>query len=322
MNYRVRLTLSILLIINGTMVCQETNYGPGFNTMLLNNPAFAGIAGDGVLRTSYLNFYPGHSYNFHTFYASYDSYFQAIHGGAGFYVANDYLGGIVNDLRAGISYCYFLQAGEDLYLHAGLSASVFNRGFNFSGAVLPDEIDAMGMISLPSAENLVNSKKTALDIATGFVLISGNMFGGFSVSHLTQPDISGSASSSDRLLRKYLLNFAADFGFGKKENMKIRPVAAFELQGRFVSFCEGAVLETEYFSVNAALFESNNRTIDMQAGFTVRKERLGFFYNYRFNLKSGSSLLPFSLVHQAGVAFSLNNVEKSIKVKTINMPGL
>ena len=63
--------------------------------------------------------------------------FPALHGGAGFYLADDYLGGIINDFRGGLSYAYFLQAGKDLFINAGLSASVFHRGFNFEGAVFP-----------------------------------------------------------------------------------------------------------------------------------------------------------------------------------------
>ena len=54
---------------------------------------------------------------------------------------------LVNDLRGGLSYSYFLQAGRDLYINAGLSASFFHRGFNFSDAVFPDQIDPMGGIS-------------------------------------------------------------------------------------------------------------------------------------------------------------------------------
>ena len=85
----------------------------------------------GSVRFSYLNFYPGNSYNFHSVYFSYDSYFPGIHGGAGIYVSDDYLGGIMNDVRGGLSYSYFLQAGKELYINAGLTASFFHRGFNF-----------------------------------------------------------------------------------------------------------------------------------------------------------------------------------------------
>jgi hypothetical protein len=41
-----------------------------------------------------------------------------------------------------------------------------------------------------------------------------------------------------------------------------------------------------------------------------------------FNAFSGNSLLPLSLLHQVGLAFSLNNVEKRKAFKTINFPKL
>jgi hypothetical protein len=46
------------------------------------------------------------------------------------------------------------------------------------------------------------------------------------------------------------------------------------------------------------------------------------FYNYRFNISSGSSILPFSLLHQTGLAFRLQGVEKRNAIKTINYPKM
>jgi type IX secretion system PorP/SprF family membrane protein len=322
MKDRILVVLSLSFVFQSFLVGQETDYGTGYHTILVNNPAFSGMSEEGEAGLSYLNFYPGNGYNFHTFYFSYDSYFPAIHGGAGVYVADDYLGGIVNDVRGGLSYSYALRANKDLFINAGLSASVFHRGFNFNNAVLPDQIDGMGMVTLPTAEALSNAGRTVLDIGTGFLVTSGNYFGGFSVSHLTQPDLGGSGSSSDRLKRKYMINLAADFELNKRIRMRLRPLAAAEIQGKFLSVSEGAVLETRYLSFNTVFFENNAKNIDLQAGFLFRKENLSFYYNYRFNIKSGNSLLPFSLMHQTGLVFSLNNVEKRMRVKTINVPGL
>ena len=122
--------------------------------MMINNPALAGSEGDGVLRLSYLNYFPGNNFNLHSVYFSYDSYFPVLHGGAGIYITDDYLGGIINDIRGGLSYAYFLKAGKDLFINAGLSASFYNRGYNFNNAVLPDQIDPLGGVSIPSSESL------------------------------------------------------------------------------------------------------------------------------------------------------------------------
>src|SRR4030043_1113283 len=307
-------------IFSGPVFCQETNYGPGFQTIIVNNPAFAGSDLDGTMRISYLNFYPGHHYNFHSFFLSYDSYFPVLHGGAGFYIANDYLGGIVNDIRSGLSYSYFLQAGREFYINAGLSASFFRRGFNFSDAVFPDQIDPLGGISFSSSEILANENTAVFDVGTGFMFIYRKFSGGFAITHLTQPDLNRNGSSEEKLERKYLLNFIADLDLIKSRQLKIMPLASIELQGEYFCAGAGAVIRNNYLSASTLMLVNNNRNIDFQTGFSFRRDKLTLFYIYRFNLRSGNSLLPFSLLHQTGLTFSLNTVEKRIKFKTINMP--
>ena len=301
---------------------QETSYGPGFQTILPDNPSYAGSSGDGSVKLSYLNFYPGNSYNFHSVYFAYDLYYPAIHGGAGLFISDDYLGGIVNDVRGGISYSYFLQAGKELFINAGLSASAFHRGFNFNDAIFPDQIDQLGGITIPPSEILNNRSRTVFDLGTGFLFIYRNFFGGFGISHLAEPDLAGNGASADRLKRKYFINAAGEYILDRKNNLKIRPMAVVEIQKNYISGCLGAVFESNYLSVNSLLFINNNNNIDLQAGFSLKKERVCIFYNYKFSLKAGNSLLPFSLMHHTGLAFSLNNVEKRIKGRTINMPRL
>ncbi len=319
---RTVLVSIIILIFSDPVICQETNYGPGYQTLMINNPAFSGSNSDGIMRLSYFNFYPGNQYNFHSVFLSYDSYFPSLHGGAGFYISNDYMGGIVNELRGGLSYSYFLQAGRDLYINAGLSASFFHRGFNFSNAVFPDQIDPMGGISGPSAEQMSNENKTVFDVGTGLMFIYRNVSGGFAISHLTQPDLSKNESSAETLGRKYLFHLLADIELNKTNDFRILPMASFELQGKFLSAGAGAALENNLLSVSSVLIINNNKNLDIQAGFSFRWEKITFYYNYRFNLISGYALMPFSLVHQTGLTFSLNNVEKRIRTGTINIPDM
>jgi type IX secretion system PorP/SprF family membrane protein len=316
------LILILLFFPLKPLFSQETNYGPGYQTLIVSNPAFAGSNIDGIFRLSYFNFYPGNHYDLHSFFLSYDSYFSSLHGGVGFYISNDYLGGIINELRSGLSYSYFLQAGKDLYIYAGLSASFFHRGLNFKSAVFPDQIDAMGVISMPTSDLTTNESTTVFDVGTGLMFIYKKLIGGFAVTHLAQPDLNRNRSSIDRLNRKYMGHFLADIELNTPNYLRIMPLASFELQGRFFTACAGAVFESSYLSFSSMLLVNNNKNIDIQTGFSLRRDKIALFYNYRFNLKSGSSLMPFSLVHQVGLTFTSNNVEKRNKVRTINVPEM
>jgi len=301
---------------------QETDHGPGFQMIMMNNPAFSGTESDGVLRLSYLSFFPGNNYNLHSVYFSYDSYFPVLHGGAGIYLSDDYLGGIENNFRGGISYAYFLQAGNNIYINAGLSASVYHRGFNFDRAIFPDQIDPLGGVSTISEEDLTASGRTLFDIGVGFLFISGEFFGGFSVSHLAEPDNSTTGFYNERLKRKFLLNLSGDVKLNKTQSLKLRPMAFVGLQGGFISAGSGAAIESNYLSVNALLLGDNNGNLDMQTGFSFKSGKVIFYYNYRFNIVSDNKLLPLSLVHQTGLAISLYNVDKRNVIKTINFPKL
>jgi type IX secretion system PorP/SprF family membrane protein len=288
--------------------------------MMINNPSLAGSEGDGVLRLSYLNYFPGNNYNLNSVYFSYDSYFPALHGGAGVYMADDYLGGIVNDLKGGLSYSYFLQAGKNLFINAGLSASFYHRGFNFGNAVLPDQIDPLGGVTLPSSETLTEPGRSVFDIGAGFLFISGRLSGGFSINHLAEPDLSGTGELNERLKRKLLVHLSGDFPI--KENLKIQPLTYLELQSGSLAGGAGAALESKFLSINALALIDNGKNLNIQTGFSFSTGRFLVYYNYRFNLISGNNLMPLSLLHQTGLAFTLNNVEKRNAIKTINFPKL
>jgi len=312
--------LAVLLLLPVSGLSQETDHGFGYQSLAVNNPSVAGVEEYGTFRLSYINHYPGQNYNFHSVYFSYDSYFQSVHGGASVFLTNDYLGGIVNDLRGGVAYSYHLQAGRELYINAGLSASFFHRGFNFSDALFPDQIDMMGSASLPTSENLSDQNRTIFDVGSGFMLMYRNYSGGLAITHLAQPDLNNDGEPVERLKRKYFFHIKGDFELGKRSGMEIEPLLFAAVQGDYFGAGAGASAGNQVVAANVLLMLKNSGNTDIQAGFSFRKENLAFFYNYRFNLLSGNSLLPFSLAHQTGLTYRLNKVEKRLKYGTIKLP--
>lgn len=316
------LTVCLLLILTPVVYCQYDDSGPGYQLILFSNPGFTGTEGSGCLRMSYLNFYPGNNFDLHSFNVSYDSYFQGLHGGGGLFISNDNLGGIMNNIRGGLSYAYHFQAGRDFYISAGLSASMYHRGYDFSGAILPDQIDPLRGVVYPSGEIPDGSGRSVLDLATGFVFISGRFFWGLSVNHLAEPDPGYSEHGESRLKRRFLFHLAGDFDINEERNLKIRPLLKYEIQENNSALGAGAVLESCCVSIGSVILYSNRKNIDLQAGASILTGNVTFFYNYRFNIMSGNSLLPVSLLHHAGITVSLNDVEKRKVIKTINFPKL
>jgi type IX secretion system PorP/SprF family membrane protein len=320
---KVRIRLLIFLFLFPVILSgQITDYGFGYQSAMIGNPSVTGTEGDGILRLSYLNLYPGNSFNLHSVVLSYDGYFPSLHGGAGFWLSDDYLGGIFNDLKAGVSYSYHLKAGDDLYFTGGLSASVYNRGFDYSNAVLPGQIDPFGGVVYPQSEVINSRGNTVFDLGTGFMVISGWFFGGFSITHLSEPDLSKSDYSEDKLSRTLMLHAAGDFYLSKAKNLKIRPVAKCEMNNKWYSIAGGVGIENNTLSFSSLIITDISNNIDIQSGFSINTRGIIVFYNYSFNIVSGNNLMPFSLMHHTGLAFSLNNVDKIKTVKTINFPKL
>lgn len=269
-----------------------------------------------------MNFYPGNAYNLHSAFFSYDGYFPSLHGGAGLFISNDYLGGIVNDFKGGLSYAYFFQAGKDLFFSSGLSASFYHRGYSFSGAVLPDQIDPLGGVVFPAGEILSSQGHTIFDLGTGFMFYTGRIYGGLSVNHLAEPDLSVNDMAEGKLKRRLFLHVTGDFDLSREKRLKIHPLGILEMQKESVSGGAGTVIEVNYLSVSLLVLADNEKNIDVQTGLSVNTGSVNFFYNYRFNLVSGKNLTPFSVLHHTGIALRLNNVDKRKTIKTINFPKL
>jgi len=312
----------LFMVLPGKILSQETGYGTEFHLNINSNPAISGIEGDGYLNLSYMNFYPGSALNLHSAYLSYDGYFPVLHGGAGVFLSNSYLGGVVNDFKGGFSYAYHFQAGRNLYFSSGLSASIYHRGYYFGGAVLPDQIDPLRGAVLPSGDFLTQQGYTVFDLGTGFMFFTGNFYGGFSVNHLAKPDLSQSDFSDTKLNRSLFLHLGGNFIINREKDLKIDPLTMFSYEKGYYTGSVGTVVETNHLTVNMLLFTDNNKNVDMQTGFSVKTGVLILYYNYRFNIVTGENLLPFSLHHHTGMALRLNNVDKRKAVKTINFPKL
>ncbi len=288
----------------------------------MNNPGMSGSEGEGRLRMSYSNYFPGRNFNLNSYFLSYDSYIHSLHGGAGFYLSDDKFGGIVNDLRGGFAYSYFLRAGRDLYINAGLTGSVFHRGYSFADAVLPDQIDAIGGVTLPSSETLNSRGKTVFDVGAGFIMIYGKYSGGLAVNHLAEPELYSSQVYTEKIRRRITFHAASQYDLNGKGDLKIDPLLLSVIQGSYFSVAGGASLESSAIAVSALLSVDNGRNSNIQAGLALKLKSVSVFYNYQFNLKSGNSLLPVSLLQQAGLVVGLNNVEKRKETGTIYFPKL
>ena len=159
--------ITILLSCTAPVTGQDSWYGSVSGMHLMYNPAYAGTAGTPGLNISAYSFFPGKGFGLRSVYASFDGYFSSLHGGAGVWISDDMLGDIMNDLRGGASYAYHFRAGRDVYVTAGLTASVITRGIRTGSVILPDDIDPFRGITGGGADYISQAPLFRFDLGTG-----------------------------------------------------------------------------------------------------------------------------------------------------------
>ena len=313
--------ITILLSCTAPVTGQDAWYGSVSGMHLMYNPAYAGTAGAPGLNISAYSFFPGKGFGLRSVYASFDGYFSSLHGGAGVWISDDMLGDIMNDLRGGASYAYHFRAGRDVYITAGLTASVITRGIRTGSVILPDDIDPFRGIIGGGADYISQAPLFRFDLGTGFTVAAGPWYGGISVMHLTRPSLSDDNSDHNRINRLYTVTGGVALN-PWKEDVTLLPSAAIIAQDDQFTFFLGSELSWKGISGALSLWH-------VTGGFTSAGASLGWdaasvkiILSYNYILAGGDASFGGTAVARVGAAFSFGNVEKRRALHIIKLPRL
>jgi len=192
-------TFLFIFFISFSVLAQDPIFTQFYAVPTLTNPAFTGSMRNTRIGLGYRNQWMGSGYNLSTFYASADKFIESIHSGLGFSVLNqneslsDY-----NFTQINASYSYHLKLSENWTFFPGISLGYGFKQFNFSNLILGDQIDIYtGTILIGSNDPYLNNDKVHFfDLSAGGILYGENTWFGFSLKHLTKPDIAFTESES------------------------------------------------------------------------------------------------------------------------------
>jgi len=304
------------------MFAQDTESFAFYYNPVQSNPALAGSEGPGKLRLMYRDYYPGRGLNLYSINCSYDSYLEKIHGGFGFYLSENILGDLLNDLRAGAAYSYHLRASNDFFVNAGFMASVIHRGIDAGKIVFPDQIDPLMGAVLPSGETIASGSRTVFDAGLGFLFAYRDFHVGISVNHIFKPDISGSGLAESYLGRRFSIHGGTSFYPGDRD-INIMPAFIVNLQNNNLIGAFGASVGYKNLAFNVLPFFDLSRGLSfIQSGMHIETGIIELGYNYNFVPFRTDRILPFTLSNQVYIAIGLYNVEKRGVINTINYPKM
>ncbi|MCU0457857.1 MAG: PorP/SprF family type IX secretion system membrane protein [Bacteroidales bacterium] len=321
MKLRYRTLIGALLLGITSLSGQDSWYGSVSGMQMMYNPGFTGAGGAPSLNISAFSFFPGNGFGLRSFHASYDAYFSSLHGGAGVWVTDDMLGDIMNDLRGGASYAYHFRAGRDVYVTAGLTASVITRGIRTGSVILPDDIDPFRGITGGGTEYISPAPLIRFDLGTGFTVSSGPWYGGVSVMHLTRPSLSDDDLDHNRINRLYTFTGGVALSPREKE-ISFIPSAAMLVQGDRFTVYLGSEVSWRELSGALSLWHVNGgfTSAGVSAGWEMSSIKITLSYNYI--LAGGDSSFGGTAIIRAGAGLSFGNVEKRRVIHIIKLPGL
>ncbi len=305
-----------------TIVSQDIGGDMVYSAGLMSNPAYSGARGYGALKMIYRDYFPGNNLNMGSVYISYDTFLEPVQGGIGFYLSENKLGDILNDIRIGGSYSYHLRAGRDLFINSGFMASMIYRSYSLDNIVFPDQIDPVLGAILPTAELIDFKSRLLFDVGVGFLLSYRNFNSGISFSHLAKPDLSGRGEEDGRLKRKITIHGDAEFETGLKD-LKISPLVFANLQGHFLYGAAGVCVSYKPMTISILThIDLREGIYAIQPGLAFETGRMIISYNYFFDAFNRRTGIPVTQSNLLTLSLSLNNVDNSGVLKAINYPKL
>lgn len=325
------LTVVTTILFNNTGNAQDAQFSQFYANPLYLNPAMAGVQICPQIIVNYRNQWPGLSKSFINYNASYDQYFNKIHGGVGVLVNMDNAGdGILKTTQAGLMYSFSLQAGENLYINMAIQGTFFQKTLNWDLLQFGDQIDPQQGFVLPTGETPPNSNSVVFpDFSTGLVFgWKGIIHGGVAVHHLTEPNMAFYDQVENKLPMKITGHLGANInleggglGFAEDSEPKfyIAPNLLYQQQGDFHQLNAG-VYVIRLPIVIGTWFRHNFENADaiiVLVGINYKNLKIGYSYDITLSkLKSNTGGS-----HEVSLAWQFNCIEKRRKLRAINAPG-
>ena len=312
-----------MLMVSATAGAQDVGFSQFYANPLYLNPGLAGSAVAPRIAMTYRAQWPGLVSAFTTISASYDQYFEDLHGGVGVIVMNDRQGdhGILRTTSVGAMYAFRFQLAREIYISAGLQATLVNNALDWNLEYLrfPDQID-------PDPQQPGSTSKWVADFNAGVVVSGSKWYAGLAAAHLTQPN--QGFYSEDRVPMKITVHGGGFINVAEEQRRQssillgtpiISPNLVYQYQGGFHYFNYGVYLDWMPFLVGV-WFRNGLNNADAFI-FQVGVQQDYFKVGYSYDVTVSKLVNSTAGSHEVTVGFLLPVPEQKKKVKAIRCPS-
>ena len=308
-------------------VAQDPQFSQFYAAPLSHNPAFTGSGYAPRIIFNYRNQWPSLTANFVTSAVSVDHYIDKYNSGVGILLSQDEQGAgqLKNTSISGL-YSYQLQVGDEHHVRFGVQGTYSNYTADFSGLTFPDQFSSGGLTGSPTSDPYVsytlNNPVKIVDFSTGVLYYNPKAFIGFSVHHLTRPELGITNSSNTNYLeRKFSVNGGLNIALSDaytsaaSEKLTLTPAFLFKKQGGFSQLDLGAYVTYSPLTFGVwyrglpikrkDISSVNQDALVALAGF--RFESFSFGYSYDLTISSLGSRSGGS--HEISVAYQFDPLD-------------
>lgn len=319
-----------LMLLPAMAGAQDIGFSQFYANPLYLNPGFAGSAVAPRIALTYRGQWPGLVSAFTTVSASYDQYVNDLHGGIGAIVMTDRQGdhGALSTSMVGLMYAFRFQLSRDIFISAGLQASLVNNSLNWDGLRFPGQIDPeLGFVygnngvTQPGKMSVWNP-----DFNAGVLVSSSKWYAGLSAAHLTQPN--QAFYGEDRVPMKITVHGGGFINAAEEQRRQsslglgtpvISPNIVYQYQGGFHYFNYGLYLDWMPFLVGV-WFRNGTHNADAFI-FQVGLQRDYFKVGYSYDVTVSKLANSTAGAHEVTLGLMLPVPEQKKKVKAIRCPS-
>ena len=307
-----------LAVVSFISVAQDNQYSQFYANKLYLNPAFAGTEICPRIILGFRDQWPGLAGEYVSYSASYD---QSVNNtGIGVIFNGDDAGkGVLktNTISAIIS--PKVQLTNAYTLSFAVSVGLIQKKLDHSTLVFPNQITPDGPNSFPQEINSDVSKITP-DISTGILLYSSDIYMGYSIHHVLQPNniLLGPAGLLYRRHTMHLgtnISLPKSLGTRKKDIAKLAPQIVFQKQGPHTEMNFGMYFSKSKFTTG--LWYRGDDALILVVGVQANKYSFGFSYDATISKLSDQSLGALEI----SASYKFNCVSRSKNINRIDCPS-
>lgn len=275
----------ILIVLSVLAKAQDNHYSQFYANKIYLNPAFAGTNVCPRVILGFRDQWPGVTGEYVSYTASYD---QSVNGiGIGLLFNGDDAGrGILktNNVSAVIS--PKVRVFQDFILSFAVEAGVVQKKLDHSTLLFPGQLSTNGPI--PGVPQEIQNDLSVLrpDISTGVLMYSKNLYAGYAMHHVMEPNIALiDPSSNAPLYRRHTAHLGANFHLYEKDPKKRKMGLGPKLSPQIIFQQQGPAREVNlgmYYTQNkftTGFYYRNEDALVMLFGVQSRKFTFGFSYD-------------------------------------------